>query len=83
MRGKSLKKYQTARKLQPTAYMRGKSLKKYQTARSFFLTTQENLINKSRDVVSKSTANIYTSNKYDIISFALFYYWPITKHFST
>ena len=49
-------------------YMRGKFYwKKYQNARSFFLSHTSKLNQqKQLDVVSKSTAKMYTSDKYNI-----------------
>ena len=48
-------------------------LEKYQNARSFFLSHTSQLINQQKqwDVVSKSAADISTSNKYDFFRICL------------
>ena len=56
--------------------------KKTQNARFFFLSHTSNLINKSSHMLfQKVQQNIYQPSKYEY--FPKFYYWPITKHFST
>ena len=62
--------------------MRGKFYwKKYQNARSFFLSHTSKLNQqKKRDVVSKSTAKIYPSNKYNIFpSFIIDQSWNTSQ----
>ena len=51
-------------------------------ARSFSLATLVNLINRSSDILFQKVQQIY-NRLVNMNTFPLFYYWPITKHFST